>query len=162
MQLILIVPDILESHDALRGMEVTALATAFGTCFDELLVLGPNSGVADRFTAVFAGLGGRVTWITGEGRSREVDAADAVLCYPGGISTWHALFGLLTPSVEHANRPRPPVYLYSWEKFYAPFILQIHTALARGLMTEQGVSSIIPFESIEALLSLLGGMQRGG
>jgi hypothetical protein len=155
MHLLMIGPDTQLERDALGDMEVAALATACAVRFDALTICGPRTTVAEDFATPFVTRGVDVTWRQTDGLFADGDAFDAVLCYPGGLSTMHALSSaLVQPSTDPGAGLRP-IFLYSWEKFFAPLTLQVQTACERGFVTEPIASSIMSFETIERFLRLL-------
>jgi predicted Rossmann-fold nucleotide-binding protein len=87
------------------------------------------------------------------------DDVDGVLCYPGGIGTWDELFDLLARrsiDAEVDGKPAcPPIFLYIWENYYAPLLLQLEIANEMGLIHERSIEMIRPFESAEALAAVL-------
>jgi predicted Rossmann-fold nucleotide-binding protein len=93
------------------------------------------------------------------------DDVDAVLCYPGGIGTWDELFDLLARrSIDeqvHQLPPCPPIYLYDWEQFYAPLLLQLEVALEAGLIHPEAVAMMHSFGSAEELSRILGELRAG-
>jgi uncharacterized protein (TIGR00730 family) len=157
----------------LKGIEVRAVAKAMFERFDTLVFGGSNIGIMKAFANAFAGCGGRVIaiapkWLALEkmifndceliwcedlaARKRLMfDDVDAVLCYPGGLGTWDDLFSLLANIAVSPESVCPPIYIYNWEKFYAPMLLQIEVALELGLILPEQLTMIRPFESIDAL-----------
>jgi uncharacterized protein (TIGR00730 family) len=165
----------------LHGIDVQAIVRVVRDHFDTLVFGGSNVGLMESFASSFASSGGQVIsvvprWLDGldqvfegcdpvfcedlaERKKLMFEETDAILCYPGGIGTWDELFDLLArrsiESAVHEKPPCPPVYLYNWEKFYAPLLLQIETALEVGLIHPDAVAMIRPFESAEALMEML-------
>jgi uncharacterized protein (TIGR00730 family) len=161
----------------LDGIEVTAIAKVMSGRFDTLVFGGSNVGTMEAFARAFAACGGRIVsvvprWLQDAGlvfqgceptycdnlagrKHLMFDSIDAVLCYPGGLGTWDELFDLLARRAVEPDAVCPPIYLYNWEKYYAPLLLQIETALELGLIHSNRVEKIRPFESIEALTELL-------
>ena len=165
----------------LNGIEVQAVAQIVRSHFDTLVFGGSSVGLMEAFATAFAACGGRVVsvvprWLDrldqvfkgcepvfcedlAERKKLMFEETDAVLCYPGGVGTWDELFDLLArraiDSAVDSKPPCPPVYLYNWEKFYAPLLLQIETAVEVGLIHPETVAMVRPFESAEALAELL-------
>lgn len=163
------------------SIEITSIARVMRTRFDTLVFGGSRIGLMGAFADAFRRSDGNVIsvlpqWLEAHGlaypagetircndlaeRKRFMfDAVNAVLCYPGGTGTWDELFDLLTRhAVDTAIEPAstcPPIYLYNWEKFYAPLLLQIETAMEIGLIPPHAVAMIRPFETAEQLLALL-------
>jgi uncharacterized protein (TIGR00730 family) len=169
----------------LHGIEVQAVARAVRDHFDTLVFGGSSIGLMESFASAFANAGGHVIsvvprWLEATGlvfagfdpvfcenlaeRKRLMfEQTDAVLCYPGGLGTWDELFDLLARrAVEPHPMACPPIYLYNWEKYFAPMLLQIETALEMGLIHQETVTMLHPFETVEALAELLGAHRRGG
>lgn len=166
---------------ALAGIELTAIARVVRMRFDTLVFGGSSVGLMGAFATAFAECQGHVVsilphWLEAHGlafplgdiircddlaaRKRLMfDEVDAVLCYPGGIGTWDELFDLLTrhavDSATTQSSTCPPIYLYNWEKFYAPLLLQVETALESGLIHPSVISMIRPFESTDQLQQIL-------
>ena len=161
----------------LDGIEVAAIARMMSGRFDTLVFGGSNVGIMEAFARAFGACGGRIVsvvprWLQDAGlvfqgceptycddlASRKhlmFDGVDAVICYPGGLGTWDELFDLLARRAVEPDAVCPPIYLYNWEKYYAPIMLQIETALELGLIHPDRVEKIKPFESVEALAELL-------
>ena len=117
---------------------------------------GSNVGIMEAFARTFGACGGRIVsvvprWLktrdlSSRAASRAIaknlaarkhlmfDGIDAVLCYPGGLGTWDELFDLLARRAVDPDADCPPIYLYNWEKYYAPMLLQIETAIELGLI----------------------------
>ncbi|MGE0451145.1 MAG: LOG family protein [Vicinamibacterales bacterium] len=165
-----------------RGIEVRSIARAMHSRFDRLVFGGSSAGLMADFASAFLASGGHVVSVIPQwlhdinqvfegGEPRLVadlaerkrvmfDEVDAVLCYPGGVGTWDELFDLVArraiDAAVHAKAPCPPVYLYNWEKYYAPLLLQIETAVEVGLIHPAAVAMIHPFETADELDALLG------
>jgi uncharacterized protein (TIGR00730 family) len=161
----------------LDGIEVEAVARVTAARFDTLVFGGSSVGIMEAFARAFAGCGGRIVsvvprWLEAEGlvykgceptwckdlaerKHLMFDGIDAVLCYPGGLGTWDELFDLLARKAVDGDGTCPPIYLYNWEKYYAPLLLQIETALELGLIHAGRVDAIRPFESVDELAGLL-------
>jgi uncharacterized protein (TIGR00730 family) len=159
------------------GIEVQAIANIVASYFDTLIFGGSSIGLMEAFATAFASRGGRVIsvvprWLDDAGlvykgcdplfcqdlaeRKRLMfDETDAVVCYPGGIGTWDELFDLLARRSTEPMAECPQVYLYNWEKYYAPLLLQIDTAVEVGLIRPETVGRVQPFESAEALATML-------
>jgi uncharacterized protein (TIGR00730 family) len=160
------------------GLEVRAVANAMSRHFDTLVFGGSNIGLMEAFARAFTAAGGRVIsivprWLERHGlvydgcepvfcdtlaeRKRLMfEGTDAVLCYPGGLGTWDELFDFLAQRAVDSNSPCPPVYLYNWEKYYAPLLLQMESSVEAGFIHPHTVSSLSPFESVEELMQILG------
>jgi uncharacterized protein (TIGR00730 family) len=161
----------------LNGIEIHAVAHVVRSRFDTLVFGGSSVGLMEAFATAFAACGGRVIsivprWLErldlvykgceplfcedlAERKRLMFEETDAVLCYPGGIGTWDELFDLLARRATEPKPPCPPIYLYNWEKYYAPLLLQVETAVEAGLIHPEHVTMIRSFESIEALAELL-------
>jgi uncharacterized protein (TIGR00730 family) len=157
----------------LDGIEVDAVARVIRSRFDELVFGGSNVGLMADFADAFRGAGGTVVsvaprWLEDHGllytggelvicddlaeRKRIMfDEVDAVLCYPGGVGTWDELFDLIARHAVTPGQECPPIYLYNWEKFFAPILLQVEVAVEMGLVHEHAVTSVHPFESVDSL-----------
>jgi predicted Rossmann-fold nucleotide-binding protein len=161
----------------LNGIEVQAVAQVAASYFDTLIFGGSSVGLMEAFATAFAARGGRLVsvvprWLEQSGlvytgcdpmfcedlagrKKLMFDETDAVLCYPGGIGTWDELFDLIARRATERSLVCPPVYIYNWEKYYAPLLLQIETALEVGLVDPHTVAKIRPFESAEAFATIL-------
>ena len=161
----------------LDGIEVAAIASVMSGNFDTLVFGGTNVGIMEAFARAFAARGGRIVsvvprWLQDTGlvypgdeptycndlaarKHLMFDGIDALLCYPGGLGTWDELFDLLARRTVTPDAVCPPIYLYNWEKYYAPLLLQIDTALELGLIHPDRVNKIRPFESVDGLTNLL-------
>jgi uncharacterized protein (TIGR00730 family) len=159
------------------GIEVQAIARLVSAQFDTLVFGGSSIGLMEAFATAFASAGGRVVsvvprWFEQEGlvykdcdpvlceslaeRKRLMfEETDAVLCYPGGLGTWDELFDLLAQRAVESEIACPPIYLYNWEKFYAPLLLQMETAAEVGFVQQETLAKVRPFESVDALSDLL-------
>ncbi len=172
----------------LPNIEIGAMARVMREQFDTLVFGGSKVGLMGAFASAFMGYGGHVIsilpqWLEDHGlafsggeiiRCEELaerkrlmfDAVDAVMCYPGGIGTWDELFDLLTrhavDSAVSTTSNCPPIYLYNWDKFYAPLLLQVETAMEAGLIHPYAVSMLRPFESAEHLTALIANGHQGG
>jgi uncharacterized protein (TIGR00730 family) len=162
----------------LKGIEVRAVAETVRRRFDTLIFGGSNIGLMGAFADAFVACGGHVIsvrppWIETEGiaysEGEIVDAAnlaerkrimseevDAVLCYPGGVGTWDELFDLLASRAVHPEGGCPPVYVYNWEKYYAPLLLQMEVATEGGLVHPHALATVQPFETVGALADIIG------
>jgi uncharacterized protein (TIGR00730 family) len=153
--------------------------------FKTLVFGGSKVGMMGEFAAAFASSGGHVVgvfpdWLEVENlvyggaelvRCRDLaerkrvmfEEVDAILCYPGGLGTWDELFDLLARKAVDRELRCPPIYLYNWENFYAPLLLQIETAVELGLIRSTNCEAILPFASVEELCRLMDGeMRRAG
>ena len=155
-----------------------AVAHAMRSRFDTLVFGGSNIGLMEAFARAFAAAGGRVIsvvprWLEQHGlvydgcdplfcetladRKRLMfEQTDAVLCYPGGLGTWDELFDFLAQRAVENTSSCPPVYLYNWEKYYAPLLLQMESGVEVGFIHPHTLSTLHPFESVEALMRMLG------
>ena len=80
------------------------------------------------------------------------EETDAVLCYPGGFGHLGRTVRLAGPPCRRAPTPVcPPIYLYNWEKYYAPLMLQMETAVEAGLLQPQVFARVHSFETADAL-----------
>lgn len=171
-----------DANERLRGIEIGAVAEVLRTRYDTLVFGGSIDGFMGTFASAFADRGGRLigvvpSWLQdldlvhpraevimvatlAERKHLMFEEVDAVLCYPGGIGTWDELFDLLAHrSIDqqiHALPPCPPIYLYDWEQFYAPLLLQLEVALEAGLIHPETVAMLHPFGSVEEISGLLG------
>jgi uncharacterized protein (TIGR00730 family) len=159
------------------GLEVSAIVHVVRTYFDTLVFGGSSVGLMAAFANAFANQGGEIIsvvprWLEQEGltykgcnpvfcedlaeRKRLMfDQVDAVLCYPGGVGTWDELFDLLASRAAERGLSCPPIYVYNWEKYYAPLFLQMETAAEVGFLHPANLQRIRPFETAEALSDLL-------
>jgi uncharacterized protein (TIGR00730 family) len=164
-----------------RDIEITSIARVLRARYDTLVFGGSRVGLMGAFGTAFSNCGGRVVsvlppWLEREGLGFPADEtvrcsdlaerkrlmfedADGVLCYPGGIGTWDELFDLLARSaVDQTAASKstcPSIYVYNWEKFYAPLLLQIETAVEIGLIHPRSVARVRPFESADSLAELI-------
>ncbi|HVT45780.1 MAG TPA: LOG family protein [Thermoanaerobaculia bacterium] len=177
MKLCFIGSGIEREKSRLNGIEVQAIAQVVGRHFDTLVFGGSSLGLMEAFARAFAAGGGQIIsvvprWLERQGfvysgcdplfcndlaerKKLMFDETDAVLCYPGGIGTWDELFDLLARRAVDSEPACPPIYLYNWEKYYAPLLLQLEVALEVGLVHPETVAMLHPFESAEALAELL-------
>jgi uncharacterized protein (TIGR00730 family) len=164
------------------SIEVQSIARVVGSHFDTLIFGGSSIGLMEAFASAFAACGGKVIsivprWLEKEGlvykgcepvfcndlaeRKRLMfEQVDAVLCYPGGVGTWDELFDLLARRAVDGEPACPPVYLYSWEKYYAPLLLQMETAVEAGLLQPQIITRINVFETADRLAEMLAAHRR--
>jgi uncharacterized protein (TIGR00730 family) len=155
------------------GIEVQSIARVVRNHFHTLVFGGSSVGLMEAFASAFASLGGKVIsivprWLEREGlvyqgaepiycndlaerKHLMFEETDAVLCYPGGVGTWDELFDLLARRAVEAELVCPPVYLYNWEKYYAPLMLQMETAVEAGLLQPQVFARVHSFETADAL-----------
>ncbi len=181
MKLVFIGSGVERESTQLSGVEVASVAGAVRRRFDTLIFGGSRVGLMGAFASAFADRGGHVVsilpaWLEqhdlafdrgetvrcddlAERKRLMFEGADAVICYPGGIGTCDELFEVLTlHAVESAIAGRsgcPPIYLYNWDKFYAPLLLQLETSAEVGLIHPTSVDMIRPFESVDQLEVLL-------
>jgi len=163
----------------LAGIEIRAVADVFAKRFRILVFGGSKVGLMGEFASAFAAAGGDIVgvfpnWLETEGlvvegsqlmkcedlaeRKRIMfEEVDAILCYPGGLGTWDELFDLLARKAVDRDGRCPPIYLYNWENFYAPLLLQIETAVELGLIRPASCAAILPFAGIDELSRLLDG-----
>ncbi len=165
----------------LDGIEIASVAQVVHRHFDTLVFGGSSEGLMEAFATAFKNCGGHVVsvvprWLEEEGQTFEggeivmcedlaerkhlmFEEVDAVLCYPGGLGTWDELFDLMARRAIHEEvsdaPPCPPIYLYNWEKYYAPLLLQIETALETGLVRQDAVKMLRPFETVDGLANCL-------
>jgi uncharacterized protein (TIGR00730 family) len=161
----------------LEGIEVRAVAETVRRRFDTLIFGGSNIGLMGAFADAFVACGGRVIsvrppWLETEGiaysNGEIIDASnlaerkrimseevDSVLCYPGGVGTWDELFDLLASRSVHRELGCPPIYIYNWEKYYSPLLLQMEVAAEVGLVHPHALATVYPFETVEALAKLM-------
>jgi uncharacterized protein (TIGR00730 family) len=165
----------------LAGIEIHSIAKVVRNYFDTLVFGGSNEGLMEAFASAFAAQGGHVIsavprWLheidlvykggeiimcedLAERKKLMFAKADAVLCYPGGLGTWDELFDLLARraiDAEVNSAPVcPPIYLYNWENYYAPLLLQIDTAVEVGLVKREAIKMLQPFETVESLMKHL-------
>lgn len=154
------------------------MANAVRHRFDTLVFGGSNIGLMEAFARAFASAGGRVVsivprWLErhdlvydgcepvfcdtlAERKRLMFELTDAVLCYPGGLGTWDELFDFLAQRAVENDSPCPPVYLYNWEKYYSPLLLQMESGVEAGFIHPHTLSSLRPFESVEELIRILG------
>lgn len=151
MELHLIGSDVDRRETRLDGIEIRAVAALMAEKFQRLTVADYGAGLVSDFANAFSSFGE----IEMAGSERRLAGADAVLCYPGGLSTWASLFGLLSGTDREGAEVSPPIYLYNWEKFYAPLLLQIETALVTGLIRPEAIGALRVFESVEELAQML-------
>jgi uncharacterized protein (TIGR00730 family) len=170
-----------DARERLRGIEVGAIADAVRPRFGTLVFGGSRDGFMGAFASAFAERGGRLVavvpaWLRdldlvhpgaeamlcadlAERKRLMFEDIDAVLCYPGGIGTWDELFDLLARRAIDLHVlqrvPCPPVYVYNWEQFYAPLLLQLETATEAGLIHPETVAMVRPFTSVDALRGIL-------
>jgi len=160
-----------------RGIEVGAVAELVRQRFDTLIFGGSNIGLMGAFADAFIARGGgvisaRPPWLKTEGLAYEhgevmdvedlgerkklmSEGVDAVLCYPGGVGTWDELFDLIASRAVQPELGCPPIYIYNWEKYYAPLLLQMEVAVEVGLVHPHALASVYPFETVEALGKLI-------
>lgn len=161
----------------LDGIEIQAIAVAFRRYFDTMVFGGTKIGLMGAFAASFAAAGGSIEsvvprWLEthdiiyegveplfcanlSERKHLMFDEIDAVLVYPGGIGTWDELFDLLARRAMEPDALCPPLYIYNWEHYYAPILLQIETGLEAGLIHPHTVDTVFPFASVEGLFAIL-------
>lgn len=160
-----------------KDIEVESIARVVRDHFDTLVFGGSSVGLMEAFATAFASAGGQVVsvvprWLEREGlvyrggdpvlcenlaeRKRLMfHETDAVLCYPGGLGTWDELFDLLAGRAVEPEKGCPEIYLYNWEKFYAPLLLQMETAVEVGFVKQETLTKVHPFEYVDALSELL-------
>jgi len=170
-----------QATERLAGIEVASVARVMRAHFDTLVFGGSSEGLMESFARAFAAEGGNLVpvvprWLhrldqayrgvdpvlvedLAERKGMMFDAIDGLLVYPGGIGTWDELFDLVArraiDSEVDAQPPCPPIYVYNWEKYYAPLLLQIEVAAELGLIHPRNVEMIRPFESADALAAML-------
>ncbi len=166
MDLHLIGSDVDRRETRLDGIEIRAVAALMAETFQRLTVADSGVGLVADFAKAFASFGEVAAVAPGEsegaGRGSRFAGADAVLCYPGGLGTLASLFGLLSGAAPDGHPVTPPIYLYNWEKFYAPLLLQIETALVTGLIRPEAIAALRVFESVEELAQQLCGPDADG
>ena len=160
MKLLFIGPHHRVPSAPLRGLEVDSVARAFRRRFDEVWCQGPD-GARNPFVAAFEGEGGRV-WRAPEGLLEMVRLGrpcDAVLVYPGGPAEMASLLALLAVAEPREGEvaPVPPsrLYLYDWEKFFAPLRLQLEIAGEMGLSAPVPTTHLRVFEHVDGLVQML-------
>lgn len=161
----------------LDGIEIRAVASIMAKRFKTLVFGGSKIGLMGEFAAAFAASKGHVigvvpAWLEAENllfnecdlvRCRDLaerkrimfEEVDAILCYPGGLGTWDELFDQLARNAVDRKAPCPPIYIYNWENFYAPMLLQIETAMELGLIRPADCAVLRPFASLEELSRLV-------
>ncbi len=155
MRLCFIGSGIERENTRLQGLEIQAVVGALRSHYDQLVFGGSSVGLMEAFASAFLAAGGSVTsvipgWLEGEGLAFQggdsircddlaerkhlmFDGIDGVICYPGGIGTYDELFDLLASrATEGPGTSCPPIYLYNWEKFYAPLLLPRRRRLWRS------------------------------
>ena len=166
MELHVIGSDVDRRETRLDGIEIRAVAALMAEKFQRLTVADSGAGLIADFAKAFSSFG-EVAKVApreseGAGRGTRFAGADAVLCYPGGLSTWASLFGLLSGTDRDGAEVSPPIYLYNWEEFYAPLLLQIETALVTGMIRPEAIAALRVFESVEELAQQLCGPDADG
>jgi uncharacterized protein (TIGR00730 family) len=159
------------------GIEIRAVAKLIRQRFDTLIFGGSNVGLMGQFADAFMSFGGSVVsvrpeWLKTEGLAYEKgevvdcedlgarkklmsEGVDAVLCYPGGVGTWDELFDFIAGRSVQPELGCPPIYIYNWEKYYAPLLLQMEVAEEVGLVHPHALASVQPFETVEVLARLI-------
>jgi uncharacterized protein (TIGR00730 family) len=160
------------------GIEVDSIACVVRRYYDTLIFGGSRVGLMAAFATAFTHCGGRVISVVPRWLEKEdlvyrdcepifckdlaerkhlmFEQTDAVLCYPGGVGTWDELFDLLARRAAERGLNCPPIYIYNWEKYYAPLLLQMETAAELGLLHPKNLQRVRAFESADALAELLG------
>lgn len=161
----------------LDGIEIDAVARVIEDRYDTLVFGGSNIGLMAEYADAHRAAGGSVVsvapnWLGEEELLYEhgemiacddlaerkrimFDEVDAVLCYPGGVGTWDELFDLIARHAVLPTRSCPRIYLYNWEKFYAPILLQMEIGTELGLIHEHALATISAFESVDELARLV-------
>lgn len=161
----------------LDGIEIRAVASTMAKRFKTLVFGGSKIGLMGEFATAFAASKGHVVgvvpaWLEEENllfsgcdlvRCRDLaerkrimfEEVDAILCYPGGLGTWDELFDLLARKAVDRQVQCPFIYLYNWENFYAPMLLQIETAMELGLIRPADCAALRLFTSVEELSRLI-------
>ena len=82
-------------------------------------------------------------------------STDALLCYPGGVGTYDELFDYLARHAVRNMAAAKNVYLYNYNMFYSPLLLQMETALEAGLMAPAITEKLFVFDSPQALVDII-------
>lgn len=165
------------SHAHLGGIEISAIASVSSRWFKDLVFGGSSEGLMGSFATAFQSRGGQVNsvapyWLNECGLAYQdgsfvqceslaqrkdclYDSSNAVICYPGGLGTLDKFFDLLAYHSVGREYCCPPVFLYNWENFYAPLLLQIETASLANLIHPSAVASLHEFSTVEGYEKLL-------
>ena len=162
----------------LAGVDIDASAKLYAKHFDTLAFGGSLEGLMGAFAKAFKDNGGKIISIvpkflieadyvfdsdeihyvndSSERKRLMFSNADAILCYPGGVGTYDELFDYLAKHAISDIKNVKKVYMYNFEKFYSPLLLQIQTATELGLVKQKVIDKLVIYETIQQLYEVLG------
>lgn len=143
----------------IKNVDIKNVVKIFREDFDTLVFGGTCIGLMGDFADYFHKSGGKVIsvvpkWLyenhgslidknskvikcesLSERKELMVEGCDAILCYPGGLGTMDELFKYLASvAVGEKNHPCD-VYLYNYDKYYSPLIMQLENAKEAGYIS---------------------------
>ena len=159
-------------------IEINSIVSVLIKKYDTLIYGGSYTGIMGEFAKSFKHHGGKVISVVPEWliekelifkESDEIikcqsildrknimfKKCDDILCYPGGIGTIDELFTYLACDTLETTFNKCNVYVYNFEKYYSPMLLQIETAKECGMIKSNKELSIKTFEYADQLGMLL-------
>jgi len=157
----------------LSGIDITNVVRLCRERFDTLVFGGSSVGLMGAFASEFHAAGGQIVsivprWLANadlafehgtivrcETLAQQKDALfasmDALLCYPGGLETYDALFDHLARQAIGSSRDALEVYLYNYDMFFAPLLLQLETAAESGFIRREALERVRVFDTPQML-----------
>lgn len=173
MRLCWIGSDVAREDTFLPGIDITNIVRLCRERFDTLVFGGSSAGLMGTFASEFHAAGGRIVsivprWLADTGLAFENGAIircetlaqqkdalfasmDALLCYPGGLEAYDALFDHLARGAIGSSRNAPDVYLYNYDLFFAPLLLQLETAAESGFIRREALDRVHVFDTPQML-----------
>ena len=154
----------------INNIEIESMVNIFIKKYKTLVYGGTEIGVMGDFASCFDSAGGKVVSIIPEWlyknhkelinennqvikcktlkdrKDMMIKDCDAILCYPGGLGTLDEFFTYLASVAVGENKNKCDIYLYNYDKFFSPLILQLEIAEEAGYISYDIRNKIKVFE----------------